>query len=161
MSAGALPPEFIFGSRRSSLIGCFSALCLHVSQLRPGLYCIVLSSRLCCLRVVCINMNEELLSLTVRWARLGCIVLTNTTSPPMPQKPPGKGGWDTATTTRQSARDARADSRSFLEALSAGRTQRSLRPELRPDMVIWAVYACMLGRTERSARLREPSFTPN
>jgi hypothetical protein len=32
-----------------------------------------------------------------------------------------------------------------------------------PDMVIWAVYvyACMLGRTERSARLREPSFTPN
>jgi hypothetical protein len=58
MSAGALPPEFIFGSRRSSLIGCFSALCLHVSQLRPGLYCIVLSSRLCCLRVVCINMNE-------------------------------------------------------------------------------------------------------
>jgi hypothetical protein len=98
------------------------------------------------------------LSLTVRWARLGCTVLTNTTSPQMPQKPPGKGGWDTATTTRQSARDARADSRSFLEALSAGRTQRSLR---RPDMVIWAVYACMLGRTERSARLREPSFTPN
>ena len=23
-----------------------------------------------------------------------------------------------------------------------------------PDMVVWAVYACMLGRTERSARLR-------
>ena len=60
MSAGALPPEFIFGSRRSSLIGCFSALCLHVSQLRPGLYCIVLSSRLACLRVVCINMNEDM-----------------------------------------------------------------------------------------------------
>jgi hypothetical protein len=30
-----------------------------------------------------------------------------------------------------------------------------------PDMVVWAVYAYMLGRTERSARLREPSFTPN
>ena len=28
-------------TRRSSLIGCFSALCLHVSQLRPGLYCFV------------------------------------------------------------------------------------------------------------------------
>ena len=40
-------------------LGCFSALCLHVSQLRPGLYCIVLSSRLSCLRVVCINMNSE------------------------------------------------------------------------------------------------------
>jgi hypothetical protein len=61
LTAGPLyeyAPEFIFGSRRSSLIGCFSALCLHVSQLRPGLYCIVLSSRLSCLRVVCINMNE-------------------------------------------------------------------------------------------------------
>ena len=40
--AGALPPECIFGSRRTfSLYGCFSALRLHVSQLRPGLYCIV------------------------------------------------------------------------------------------------------------------------
>ena len=35
----------------------FSALCLHVSHARPGLYCIVLLSQLCCLRVVCINMN--------------------------------------------------------------------------------------------------------
>ena len=59
-SAGALPPEFIFGSRRSSLIGCFSALCLHVSQLRPGLYCIVLSSQLCCLRVVCIHNEKDI-----------------------------------------------------------------------------------------------------
>jgi hypothetical protein len=39
-------------------LGCFSALCLHVSHARPGLFCIVLSSQLCCLRVVCINMNE-------------------------------------------------------------------------------------------------------
>ena len=46
-------------SRRTfSLYGCFSALRLHVSHLRPGLYCIVLFSRLCCLRVVCINMNR-------------------------------------------------------------------------------------------------------
>ena len=29
-----------------------------------------------------------------------------------------------------------------------------------PDMVIWAVYACMLGRTEGSARLRGALFTP-
>ncbi len=58
--AGALPPECIFGSRRTfSLYGCFSALRLHVSQLRPGLYCMFVSSRLCCLRVVCINMNEQ------------------------------------------------------------------------------------------------------
>ena len=34
-------------------LGCFSALCLHVSHARPGLNCIVLSSQLCCLRVVC------------------------------------------------------------------------------------------------------------
>jgi len=40
-------------------LGCFSALCLHVSHARPGLNCIVLSSQPCCLRVVCINMNEE------------------------------------------------------------------------------------------------------
>ena len=34
MSAGALPPEFIHGSRRTfSFYGCFSALCLHVSHL--------------------------------------------------------------------------------------------------------------------------------
>jgi hypothetical protein len=49
MSAGALPPEFIFGSRRSSLIGCFSALCLHRVSLR-GLvfgFCIVFSSGCC------------------------------------------------------------------------------------------------------------------
>jgi hypothetical protein len=39
-------------------VGCFSALCLHVSHARPGLNCIVLSSQLCCLRVVCINMNK-------------------------------------------------------------------------------------------------------
>jgi hypothetical protein len=39
------------------------------------------------------------------------------------------GIWasDTTTATRQSARDARADSRSFLEALTECRTQRSLR----------------------------------
>jgi hypothetical protein len=56
--AGALPPECIIGSRRTfSLYGCFSALRLHVSRLRPGLSCIVLFSRLCYLRVVCINMN--------------------------------------------------------------------------------------------------------
>ena len=40
--AGALPPECIFGSRRTfSLYRCFSALRLHVSQLRPGLFCFV------------------------------------------------------------------------------------------------------------------------
>ena len=54
--AGALPPECICGSRRTfSFYGCFSALRPHVSHLRPGLYCIVLFSRLCCLRVVCIK----------------------------------------------------------------------------------------------------------
>ena len=31
--------------------------------------------------------GELELSLTVRWARLGCIVLTHTTSPQMPQNP--------------------------------------------------------------------------
>ena len=29
-----------------------------------------------------------------------------------------------------------------------------------PDMVIWTVTACMLGRIGRSARKKEPSFTP-
>jgi hypothetical protein len=43
-----------------SFYGCFSALRLHVSHVRPGLNCIVLSSQLCCLRVVCINMNVKL-----------------------------------------------------------------------------------------------------
>ena len=41
-------------------LGCFSALCLHVSHAKPGLNCIVLSSQLCCLRVVCINSEREL-----------------------------------------------------------------------------------------------------
>ena len=62
--AGALPPECIFGSRRTfSLYGCFSALRLHVSQLRPGLFVLFLSSRLCCLRVVCINTETSLRNL--------------------------------------------------------------------------------------------------
>jgi hypothetical protein len=56
---GRAPSRVHIWSRRSSLFGCFSALRLHVSHPRPGLYCIVLSSRLCCLRVVCINMNER------------------------------------------------------------------------------------------------------
>jgi hypothetical protein len=38
-----------------SFYGCFTALRLHVSHVRPVLYCIVLSSQLCCLRVVCIH----------------------------------------------------------------------------------------------------------
>ena len=40
-----------------SFYGRFTALRLHVSHVRPGLYCIVLSSQLCCLpvRVVCIH----------------------------------------------------------------------------------------------------------
>jgi hypothetical protein len=61
MSAGALPPEFIFGSRRSSLIGCFSALCLHVSPFGALCSGFVLSS----LRVLCVNMN--IMVLTVVW----------------------------------------------------------------------------------------------
>ena len=59
MSAGALPPEFIFGSRRSSLIGCFSALCLHVSPFGALFWSFVLSSLLGFVRDVCINMNEK------------------------------------------------------------------------------------------------------
>ena len=41
-------PHFLF-------YGCFSALCLHVSHVGPGLYCIVLFSQRRCLRVVCIH----------------------------------------------------------------------------------------------------------
>jgi hypothetical protein len=51
MSAGALPLEFIFGSRRSSLIGCFSALCLHVSPFGASFQGFVLSSLLGFVRV--------------------------------------------------------------------------------------------------------------
>ena len=67
--------------------------------------------------------------------------------PPMPQKPPGKGGWDTTTTTRQSARE-----RFSKHSVSARETHSAFITM--PDMVIWAKYACMLGRTGRSARLR-------
>jgi hypothetical protein len=49
----------------------------------------------------------------------------------------------------------------ILEAFSKLLLSAALSDHYDPDMVIWAVYACMLGRTERSARLREPSFTPN
>ena len=59
MSAGALPPEFIIGSRRSSLIGCFSALCLHVSPFGAVCWGFVLSSLLGFIRVVCINMKRR------------------------------------------------------------------------------------------------------
>jgi hypothetical protein len=54
MSTGALPLEFIFGSRRSSLKGCFSALCLHVSPFGASFQGFVLSSLLGFVRVVCI-----------------------------------------------------------------------------------------------------------
>ena len=46
-------------SRRSSLIGCFSALCLHVSPFGVLYRGLVLSSLLGFVRVVCINMNRE------------------------------------------------------------------------------------------------------
>ena len=43
------------------------------------------------------------------------------TSPPMPQKPSGKGGWDTTTPTRQSARED-------LEAHSSGSRGQTRNP---------------------------------
>ena len=65
-----------------------------------------------------LRQRDFQLSFTVRWARLRIYSVNEHDVPPMPQKPPGKGGWVPTTTTRQSARDARADSRSFLEALT-------------------------------------------
>jgi len=56
--AGALPPECIFGSRRTfSLYGCFSALRLHVSHVRPG--CIVLYCFHGCVFIVCIHSEVQ------------------------------------------------------------------------------------------------------
>ena len=66
--AGALPPEFIFGSRRSSLFMAVSQLSVCMC-LMLGLACIVLSSQLCCLRVVCIHNEETLLQRKSTWRR--------------------------------------------------------------------------------------------
>ena len=50
------------------------------------------------------------LSFTVRWRHWLALgwegnSVNEHDVPPMPQKPPGKGGWDTITTTRQSAHE--------------------------------------------------------
>ena len=54
--AHSLPSSY-WGLPLSLLSGFLSALCLHVSHGWPVFHCTVFSSRLRCLRVVCINMN--------------------------------------------------------------------------------------------------------
>jgi hypothetical protein len=74
------------------------------------------------------ELEREMAQLHSSLGSVGMYSVNEHDDPPMPQKPPGKGGWVTTTTTRQSARDARADSRAFSKhSVSAGCTQRTLR----------------------------------
>ena len=90
---------------------------------------------------------QSTLSFTARWARLGCKVLTNTTSPQCLRNPQGREGG-----TQQQQHDKAHESGFSKHSVSARETHSAYITM--PDMVIWAIYACMLGRTGRSARLR-------